>query len=116
MTQPYVLQLPSGVYLGTQERPRVALIEDALQFSSKSEAEERAEQMRGTGLFTLPWLAVPAAPVMDPCELIANVRACLPDGKPTNETELRMLTPHMDAVRHEADRANSRRCEGEVAA
>lgn len=116
MKQQFVLQLSSGIFLGPKDRPRVALIQDALHFDAKSEAEALALNLRENWLFELLWVAVPAEPVMDPCAVLACVRLCIPNDAPTRDEDLRLWLPEIDATLAETKRANSRRCEGEVAA
>jgi hypothetical protein len=55
-----VLVLRCGsLYLGHKQSSRVASIDRAVRFTSREAAERCAEELRGDGIFQLPWTVVP---------------------------------------------------------
>jgi hypothetical protein len=56
----YVLRC-GQFYLGPKDAARVSGIDRAVRFLTRESAEERAQQLRGFGIFRLPWEVVSLA-------------------------------------------------------
>ena len=54
----YVLRC-GQFYLGPKDSARVSGIDRAVRFLTRESAEERARELRGSGVFQLPWEIVP---------------------------------------------------------
>lgn len=59
-SQEFVLRC-GPLYLGYKQASRVASIDRAVRFSSRDAAQRCAEELRGGGVFQLPWRVVPAS-------------------------------------------------------
>jgi len=57
--QGFVLRC-GALYLGYKRASRVASVDRAVKFSSKAAAERCASEMKGDGLFSMPWQVVSA--------------------------------------------------------
>jgi hypothetical protein len=58
--QEFVLQC-GKFYLGPKDAARVSGIDRAVRFLTRESAEERARELRGSGVFQLPWEIVSLA-------------------------------------------------------
>ena len=56
----YVLRC-GQFYLGPKDSARVSGIDRAVKFLTRESAEERAQELRGLGVFRLPWEVVSLA-------------------------------------------------------
>ena len=104
--QEFVLQC-GKLYLGRKDAARVSGIDRAVRFQTRESAEEHAQQLRGFGVFRLPWEVVLSRRLERKRRvsnrLLSLVWGAKPFGSQTNRTIMRLV---MAALADQVDEGN----------